>query len=350
MLHVFSPSHFTTSTSLFGLMRLAIHQLHQEEPRVLVLGTGDDATWCRNQGVPVLGSLSGSLDASKTLNKRLLRFLKETQQLRPEKILAWGWQAMRSTEKCSQEYDVYAMIDEIDLWAPCASEHIVIPTTMCAVAVAIEAGVRPSQLTEPLIGVEPSAVVANRATVQEALGLSGEEFLISIVGDVGSWQNIIDMAVRLNTILPSVHFVLPPRYRDRAILMNAAKTHGLRSKFHDVPPSIRQVDVVHIAHCAWCPSIAQFDRSTNVLDVLSAACVETPLAVSKNHPASTISTVGPHIAWVADDIEVSGWMLNLESSTSSSQIECADRVATVRSLVTPSRFIESLQMRLHALV
>jgi hypothetical protein len=242
------------------------------------------------------------------------------------------------------------MIDEIDVLSPFASEHTIIPTTTYASDVATEAGVLPAQLTEPLIGVEPTAVVANRATVQESLGLNGDEFLVSIVGDVGSWQNIIEMAVRLNSILPSVHFVLPPRYRDRAMLMNAAKTHGLRSKLHDVPTSIRQVDVVHIANCSWCPAPAPFVSSTNLLDVLSAACIETPLAVSNTHPASTIPTNGSHIAWATDDIEVCGWMLNIESSASSTQIECAERVVAVRSIVTPSRFIESLKMRLHALV
>tara|TARA_B100001964_G_scaffold94164_1_gene105649 strand:- start:836 stop:1888 length:1053 start_codon:yes stop_codon:yes gene_type:complete len=350
MLHVISPTHFTTSTSLFGLMRIAIHQLHQENHRVVVIGDVSEAKQCRNQGVPVLGSLSGSLDASKTLSKRLMSFVSETQKNRAEKIMAWGWNAMCATEKCSMEYDSCAVIDEIDQWAPCSGGHLVIPTTEVASKIAKETGVVASQLAEPIIGVEPTSVFANDAIVKDALQLRGDEFLVSIIGDVGSWQDILEMIIRLNSLQKTAHFVLPPRYRDRVMLMNAANNHGIRDSVHCVPPSIRQVDVLRLADCAWSPSLAPFDCSTNALDVLFAAWMTTPLAVNKEHPVSSIPTIGSQIAWAADDVEVCGWMMDLMSKKTTPYCDYTEQVDTVRSIAAPSRFIESLQMRMHALV
>ena len=105
MLHILTPSHFTTSTALCGLMRMTIRQLHQEKHQVIVVGDVNDAKRCQNQGVPVLGSCDGVLNASKTLQKRLCHYIEKANQWQAQKIMAWGWHAMSVTTDCSWEYD-----------------------------------------------------------------------------------------------------------------------------------------------------------------------------------------------------------------------------------------------------
>jgi hypothetical protein len=350
MLHIISPAHFTTSTSMFGLMRVAIHQLHQENHRVIIIGDDLESKRCRNLGVPVLGSLSGSLDASKTLSKRMISFVTDIKINSSEKIMAWGWHAMCVTEKCTLDYDTFAIIDEVDQQSPCSSGHLVIPTTEVASIIANKSGVLEKQLTEPIIGVEPTTVFASDAMVREALQLQGNEFLISIVGDLGSWQEILAMLIRLDSTQKTAHFVLPSTYRDLAMLIRAANNHGVADNVHCVPSSIRHVDVLRLADCAWCPSLAPFDCSTNALDVLFAAWMTTPLAVNRDHPVSSIPTIGPQIAWASDAVEICGWMMDLMNKEKFPYCDYTEQVDTVRSIAAPSRFIQSLQMRMHTLV
>jgi len=350
MLHILTPSHFTTSTSLFGLMRMTIRQLHQEKHQVIIIGDVDDAKRCRNQGVPVIGSCGGFLDASRTLQKRLCSYIKESNQWKTQKIMAWGWHAMSVTTDCSWEFDTYAMIDEVDPTTLGVGGHTVIPTSQSAVNLAERLGVPPMNLTEPLVGIEPTSIVIDKDTIHECFNWDGNGLFICVIGDFGSWQEILSVAVRLRSLNQRATFVLPPTYRDRALLMHAAKRHGLHHMIKEIPLKLRPIDVLLAADCSWCPSIATFDYSSNVLDVLCAASETTPLAVGTNHPIATIPTIGSQIAWASDDTEVCGWMINLKKNSVSEEEICAERVTTVRSIAAPTRFIEALQMRIHTLV
>jgi hypothetical protein len=348
MLHIIAPTHQTTSTSLFRLMRLTIRQLHQLEHCVIIIGNESDAIRCRNQGVPVLGSIGGSRDASKTLRGRLLKFMKQSNQSYSEKIMSWGWHAMTASSDCAMEFDAYAVIDEMEIGAPCSSVHTVIPTNETAVRGAIRVGLQKAQFTEPLVGVEPTTAVAERSIVFDLLQISNDGLLVSIVGDTGSWQSILAMADRFKASKQQVNFVLPPMYRDRATLMRLANERGMAEMVHDVPVKLRNVDVLHAADCAWCPEVAPHDTSSNVLDVLFAAWELTPLAVMQTHPIASIPPIGSQIAWGTDDVSVFCWMLDLKNSNTLSLEQCAERVVTVRSITSPSRFIEGLQLRMHA--
>lgn len=331
-------------------MRLTIRQLHQHHHQVIVIGDTSDAKRCENQGVPVLGSCGGFLNASKTLQKRLCDYLTGHLALYSEKMMVWGWHAMSVTTDSSLEFDTYAVIDEIDLSIPCNGEHTVIPTSVVAQQFAKRQGVSESNITEPIVGIEPTSLIIDRETVLKSLTIHGEGLLVCIIGDVGSWQEIISIVVRLAASNSDITLVIPPTYRSRRRLLHAAKNHGVSHMIKVTPLDLRQIDVLRAADCAWCPTISSFDNSSNVLDALCAAWELTPLAVHKNHPISSIPTIGPQIAWASDGIEVSGWMLDLKTNHERVEKICTDRVATVRSIAAPSRFIETLQMRMHTLV
>ena len=335
---------------LFGLMRLTIRQLHQQHHQVIVIGDTSDAKQCENQGIPVLGSCGGFLNASKTLQKRLCDYLTYHSTFYSEKMMVWGWHAMSVTTESSLEFDTYAVVDEIDLSIPCNGKHTVIPTSTVAQQFAKRQGVSFANITDPVVGIEPTSLIFDRETVLKSLTLNGKGLLVCIVGDVGSWQEIINITVRLAATNSEATLVIPPTFRNRTRLMRAAHKHGISHMIKVTPLDLRQIDVLRAADCAWCPTISSFDNSSNVLDVLCAAWELTPLAVHKNHPINTIPTIGSQIAWASDGIEVCGWMLDLKTNHERVEKICTDRVATVRSITAPSRFIETLQMRMHTLV
>jgi hypothetical protein len=141
-------------------------------------------------------------------------------------------------------------------------------------------------------------------------------------------------------------FVVPRTYRDYALLMKSALQHGVFDMIQEAPPALRQVDLVHASDCAWAPSTAPYDSSSAVLDVLSAAWEETPLAVCSSHPIGTIPSIGSQIAWAKDNLEICGWMQDIKRGAPWVQTQCTNRVTTVRSIASPSRFIDGMKMRL----
>jgi len=329
-------------------MRLAIRQLHYAEHHVIVIGDVETAKHCSNQGVPVHGSLGGWLNGSRTLSRRLLQYIKESRTWNSEKLMAWGSHAMSISSECALEYDAYAVIDEVDHMTANSSGHTVIPTTELGSRRALQLGIPETCMTEPLVGVEPTSIITDRATVLDALQVRGDTLLISIIGMTGSWQTILGMTGRMKTAKQQAVFVLPHDFRDRALIMNAAKKRGVIEMMRDLPPQLRQVDLLHAVDCAWCPPHAPFDTTTNVLDVLFAAWESVPLAVHNTHPIACIPTIGSQIAWVSSELEVFGWMLSLKKDPTISQQRCAEQVTAVRSITAPSRFIEGLQLRMHA--
>ena len=65
-----------------------------------------------------------------------------------------------------------------------------------------------------------------------------------------------------------------------------------------------------------------------------------------SHPIASIPTIGSNVAWVKDSVEVSGWMLELKTNQAEVERTCAERVSLVRSIMTPTRYIEALQLKL----
>jgi hypothetical protein len=58
-------------------------------------------------------------------------------------------------------HDVYAIIDEIDSTQVCDGNQTIIATSTVAMDRALQLGYSSYQFTEPLIGIEPIAMVAD---------------------------------------------------------------------------------------------------------------------------------------------------------------------------------------------
>jgi hypothetical protein len=312
---------------------------------VLVIGGVEDAAKCRHLGLPVIGSLGGPLDASNTLQNRLLYFCHQSNRVTSRLHVAWGWHAMSVTQKLSFNCKVFAMVDEVDRTSVCQGEHIIIPTTDSWKQNTGVSLPRSSSFSEPLIGVEPTSIILDTATVLESLYVKENSLLVHIVGDMGSWQEILKMAIRLDSADQDAILILPPMYRDYTFLMKAAVLHGVDCMFRLAPQSLRQVDISHAADCAWCPDVAPFDFSTSVLEVLASGWEETALAVPCHHPVKSIPTIGAKIAWATDSLEIFGWLLRLGQDRTCFDQQTAERVVMVRSIAAPTRFIEGLQLR-----
>ena len=328
-------------------MRLTIRKLRQKEHQVVIIGGLDEAQQLKDQGIPVVGSLSGVRNKSKTLHKRLLSYIQKKQYTSSDKILAWGWHATAIVSMCELECDVYGFIDEVDCQHRCDSGLTIIPTSEASSRAAMQMGLHSSCIGEQIIGVEPTSMVVNRTEALELLNFSSDTLLVSIIGDMGSWKDIISMAIRLRAAKQKALFVIPRTYRDHSKLVKSAMGCGIHDMVQEMPLLLRQVDVIHVADCAWCPAPAPYNSSCGVLDILSAAWEETPLAIGSSHPVATLPAIGSQLAWARDDIEVCGWMLDIGQDSDRHQHKCALRVETVRSIATPSRFIDGLQMRLY---
>ena len=349
MLHVLAPSASTSSPLLLQLARMAIRQLHQSEHGVVVLGSEQDARQCKSMGLPVLGSIGGVLDRSRTLQKRVSTYL-QAHYTSVEKIMAWGIDATVATNSCAEVFNVSALIDEVDTSGITVGCQTCIPTSPTGSDTLRAIGYRARQITEPVFGTEPCSLVVNRTTVRELAEVCEDEFLVSIVGDFGAWQEIIAMAVRLKSAKLPVCFSLPNTFRDRANLMRAAREHGIAAMFMEIPQSLRQIDLLNGADCAWCPIHRQGVHTCGVLDVLEAATIDTPLAVQQSHPVSSLPSIGVKIAWASDVLEVAGWMLTMYASDEKASEQTASRVSAVRAITTPSKFIENIMLRTQCIV
>ena len=198
MLHVLAPTQQTTSSLILQLARVSIRQSHQFEHWVVVLGSEQDARYCKSIGLPVLGSIGGPRDQSRTLQTRLTRYLSECFTSE-KKIMAWGFDAMLATNRCSENFDVSAFVDEVDLSRRSCGMQTCIPTSPCGAAALRTLGFKKHQIAESVFGIEPCPLVVDAITVRDSLRVQNGEFVVSIVGDFGDWKELLSMAVRLQS-------------------------------------------------------------------------------------------------------------------------------------------------------
>ncbi len=350
MLHIITPCHLTNSDELVGLMRMCVRQLPHIEHSIVVLGSESDANWLRRMGIPVHGLLDGIDDVSQTLHHRFRNWVKKSA-LNYSKILGWGFYSASVASAFAEESDVYGFIDEIDETIQCGRGARLLPTTMHCSNKLKSMGFLSHSIAEPLIGVEPTTLVLHRDRVFELLGLQSDSFVCLVIGRKSNPIEVAELAIRMRTLNLEVHFILPRNYLFRTQLMRSASSHGIRHCFHELPVDLRQQDACHAAHCMWCPSIAPFEKSFCVLDIIAAACTSTPFAVSTQHPVSNASFIDQQLACIKDAIEVSGWIAKISQNKSDYIArELESSVHPVRDLTTPSRFIEGMQMRMDALV
>jgi hypothetical protein len=317
----------------------------QSSQSVLVLGSESDVRYCRSMGMPVIGSIGGVRNASQTLQARLCTFI-EGNFSSNEKIMAWGYGAMMHTNRCSEKFEVFALVDEVDFLNPSFGHQTCVPTSPCCADVLHRIGFMKHQITEPVIAVEPCALVVEKGAVLEALGIQADEFVIAIVGNAGAWQEIISLAVRLHFAKVPACIVVPTEYIHRSSLMQASREHNITQLFAQLPSNLRQIDLLHAAHCAWCPSNAHSNRTCGVVDVLEASSVDIPLAVPSHHPIATLPSIGKSIAWSTSDVEVAGWMIEMREDNSLAKAKSVKRVSSLRAIATPSRFVENVMSRI----
>ena len=90
-LHIITPSSYATSVSCLNLMQMTIKHLAGSH-QVLVIGDERDATDIRARDIPVLGSIDGPLNASRTLDRRVKTIVDKAAKLNMSmRIFAWGW-------------------------------------------------------------------------------------------------------------------------------------------------------------------------------------------------------------------------------------------------------------------
>lgn len=345
-LHIITPSHATTSQALVGLMRLA--QLHLGGThQTIVIGNQGEAINLRNMGIVVHGSLDGPTNSSNTLGKRLQSLVNITTKGINAQIIAWGWHSATVASSLEVDCEMLAIVDEIDKSCSMVNSKLtIVPTNWNCSKRLCQLGVQSTRLTEPLLGVEPSVLVVDKKSTRKLLHVEHTSFVVSLVGIRASWQDVLSMAVRLKSANQHVDFILPASYEYRSQLMMASKQHGISEMAHDIPFSLRSVDVVKASDCVWVPDVASYDESCGVLDVVSAAWEGVPLAVGVNHSVSSIPTIGQQIAWVRDELDVTGWILDLANGFSHTVKQISDQSSNIRSIASPTRFVDGLLMRM----
>ena len=345
-LHIITPSHFTTSDEMFGLMRLAQKSMAGEH-RTVVIGNQHEASALRQRGIRVLGSIDGALDVSKTLTGRLQRILLSRNCNKNLTCLAWGWNAAAILSTVSSPIDTFAFVDEVDDSCEYGkNELLIIPTGWSCSQKLASLGIDTCSIAEPLLGVEPSSMVLDRKTVFDTLNISSTKQVIVIIGKRASWQTILSVLFRMDTREEDFVFVLPAEYCYSSVLRSAVKQRGLLHRLLDLPVSLRTPDVLTVATCAWAPEPASYDSSHSVLEIVAAAWCDTPVAASVRHPISKIPCFGPQIAWYESELDLSGWLFDaIENDTTLLQ-KSAEVTMSVRSIASPSRFIEGIQLRM----
>jgi hypothetical protein len=345
-LHIVSPSPSLTSQEVLGLLRLVQQQIAGSH-KTIVLGNDDEGKRLRNRGINVLGTVGGVRDASNTLLNRVNRLISSEVTQGITFCMAWGWHSARIVSGLGTELETVAFVDEVekDFYISNTKTRF-IPTSWSGANYLKLLGVSESSLYEPMIGLDPSPLVANKTDVLKELQLDSTNSVVTIVGTSASWKEIIEMAYRIHPVNTKIVFVLPINYSYRGQLMIAAKERNLTSMFRTTPPSLRMADVNTCASCAWAPSTAPFDKSFGVLELLKTAWDGVPIAVQTTHPIYGLPSLGTSIACAKDILDISKCILDIALKETSNSDKVAELTSNVREIASPARFIEGLQQRI----
>ncbi|MDP7004885.1 MAG: hypothetical protein QF718_01565 [Phycisphaerales bacterium] len=317
------------------------------EHRVIVIGDHAEVVNLRNMGIDVLGSVSGPINSSNTLTRRLHNLINKVYGKATMQIVSWGWHATTLVSNLNLDGSIVGIVDEIDLSGSIGINKMkIVPTNWNCSKRLSELGVFESSISEPLVGVVPTVLSVDKRSARELLNIEQNSFVISIVGNQSSWQEILSMMFRLNTIDRQIDFVIPESYKYRPQLLMSVESYGLVDNVHGVHRSLRTVDVVRASNCVWVPDTAPFDVSYGVLDTVTVACEDVPLTVSVNHPVSSTPMIGHLIAWSRDELDSSSWIIDLVNDSKNSKKESKNQSLKVRSYASPTRFVDGLLMRL----
>jgi hypothetical protein len=329
---------------MVGLLKITQQQLGGKQ-NILVIGDAAAVTRLRQSGMSVLGSIDGSINASKTLISRLERLLEKGYSKGLTHLFGWGLSASSVVSRVSSVLQKVAYVDGIDPKSSLQSNDTVfIPTSWQGATCLKAMGIGEDWITEPLIGVEPTTMIASQSFVRENLQLEGDPNVIAIVGGSSSAQEIIQMVYRIKTTGKNVIFVLPCDYVNQGELIRNANQRGLADLLFTTPPSLRAIDVVAFADGVWVPNTTGVLSTNCILEVLKVAWEGVPLAVQSTNPVRSVPMFGSALAWANDQLDVSTWIL--ESVCGEANCDGSTELAAhVRSIAAPSRFVEGLQQR-----
>ncbi|MBC8201650.1 MAG: hypothetical protein H8E86_06335 [Planctomycetes bacterium] len=343
-LHVVTPSDPLTTVEMVGLLKITQQQLGGKQ-NILVIGDAAAVMRLRQSGLSILGSIDGKMNASKTLISRFERVLNRGYSKGLTHIVGWGLSASSVVSRVTSELHKVAYVDGIDPKASLQSnDTLFIPTSGQGASCLRAMGIGEDWVSEPLVGVEPTPMIASQSFVRETLRIEGDPHVIAIVGGSSSAQEILQMAFRIKTTGKNVIFVLPSDYVNQGELIRVANQRDLDHLIFTTPPALRAIDVIAYADGVWVPNTTGVLSTNCVLEVLKVAWEGVPLAVQSTHPIRSVPMVGSSLAWADDQLNVSTWIL--ESICGDAKRKGATELtAHVRSIAAPYRFVEGLQQR-----
>ena len=325
-------------------MQLVIGQIGSTH-RGVVLGTRREAQLMRNMGLSLFGYIDGIENRSKTLAARIDRFV-EDSEMDCQLMYAWGWRSAVALSKIQSGIPILAFVDAVDFQLQLSDKSMTVVTPCLNSNDPLVIDASPSiQFSEPLLGLKPISLVPDKNTVRDQLRV-GQSKIISILGETASPEHIIKMATKMKLSEEKVVFVLPESYLYFKEVMVRANSLNARECIVDLPPTLRTVDVLAIADGAWAPDPEPCSQNSGVLGTLAAAWEGVPLAVSKKHAAAGMPVIGNKIAWACDEMEVSAWLLKLFQSPDAALKSALELAQRVRTIASPARFIDGIQMRI----
>lgn len=329
---------------MLGLMRI-VSQRMQHKHSVLVLGDSADSESLRHQGLFVLGSVQGTDNNSRTLGLRLRRAVEKVTSDQ-DQVIAWGWAPALAVSGLDCVHRVIAFIDAIDSQGQLEIEvDTVIPTTWtCGERLNSCRRCRAS-VTEPLVGIDAKTLVLEPNSVFKSLGLPSNSVLVPVVNDDAQWQEIVDLIVLLRSVGVDLNMVVSSKYCHYSSLYSALEGHGLTHLLRRVPAGLRMIDVVHAASFIWAPVSTQSGRTDGILDLLSASASGIPVAASTEHAITGVPTIGNRLGWVSSIAELCVWILDLVQDSSQVCEQALELATRVRTIASPARFVEGLQLR-----
>ena len=329
---------------MLGLMRI-VSQRMQHKHSVLVLGDSADSEILRHQGLYVLGSVQGTDNNSRTLGMRLRRAVEQVTSDQ-DQVIAWGWTPALAVSGLDCVHQVVAYVDAIDSMDALEIEvDTVIPTTWSCGEMLNSCCRCRASVTEPLVGIDAKTLVLEPSSVFKGLNLPSTSILVPVVNDDARWQEIVDVTVLLKSVGVELNMVVSSKYCHYSALYFALEEHGLSHMLRRVPVGLRLIDVVHAASFIWAPASTQSGRTDGILDLLSASASGVPVAASTEHAITGVPTIGNRLGWVSSIAELCVWILDLVQDSSQVREQAVELAARVRTIASPARFVEGLQLR-----
>ena len=318
-----------------------------EQNSVLVLGDKRDAEKLRNQGVPILGSVQGTDNRSRTLGTRLQRAVNKITGQKKDQVIAWGWTPTVAVSGLRGVAGVVAFVDSID--SNCIPEidiDHVIPTSWTCRDRLEQNQTCCISVSEPLVGIAATSLVVDSNSVYNSLHISPNSMLVVIMNDVGNWQEIVELIAMTKSVGIEIQIVVSQNYRCFSELYFSLKEHGLPHLLHRIPIGLRLIDVVSAASCIWVPTSIENEKVEGVLDLLWAAACGVPVAASSSHAITGVPTIGNRLGWVTSTTALCEWFIELTRDPSVLFDQALEIAARIRSIASGARFVEGLQLRL----